>query len=102
MVDLAGAVRLAGIPQGSLEWLSEWDLRITGSKCYSLYTYAKGVNPDWQRKMASLDKARGFVGSVATKYGQKHRTGRDPAGAISRPTEARCHASGGKVVQKSG
>ena len=72
MVDLAGAVRLAGIPQGSLEWLSEWDLRITGSKCYSLYTYAKGVNPDWQRKMASLDKARGFVGSVATKYGQKH------------------------------
>ena len=72
VVDHGRACQLASFAQGSDEWSKARDVRITGSKCYSLYTHAaKGPNADWAKKLATLEKSRMFAGNSATCYGQK-------------------------------
>lgn len=37
--------------QNSKEWQMQRAIRITASSCYSLYTYSKNENPNWERKI---------------------------------------------------
>ena len=72
VVDQNKACRLAGCAQGSDEWAEARDVRITGSKCYALFTHdAKGRNANWDKKLIALEKSRMFAGNAATRYGQK-------------------------------
>lgn len=69
-VDDAIAICKATLSQASALWLVERKLRITGSICYSLYTYSKNKTPDWPKKIKSLYNGD-FKGNEATRYGLK-------------------------------
>lgn len=70
-VDHAGACKIAQQSQGSEGWAKERAVRITGSKCYELFTYSRGNSPDWTKKLSSLEKSKDFTGNAATRYGQR-------------------------------
>ena len=69
-VDVDKAVNVALAPQGSEVWRRERAVRITGSVCHSLYTYWKRGG-DWQKKLASMEKAQTWSGNSATAHGIK-------------------------------
>ncbi|XP_043210531.1 uncharacterized protein LOC122375293 [Amphibalanus amphitrite] len=94
-VDHEAACRIAGFAQGSEEWMKARDLRITGSKCYELYTHeAKGAKADWVAKLGAIERAKGFAGNAATRYGQKCE------GAAIQMYEGMCE--GGECIVKCG
>lgn len=58
----------AQLNQGSGEWLNNRSLRITGSKCYSFYTYFSNSNPNWDKKFSS-EYTNSFTGNADTLHG---------------------------------
>nr|XP_042911498.1 uncharacterized protein LOC122272199 [Parasteatoda tepidariorum] len=56
--------------QGSNSWICERKKRITGSTCYSLFTYSRNKNPDWKKKIASATEDV-FSGNAYTFHGQE-------------------------------
>ena len=49
-------------------WFQERFIRITGSKCYSLFTYSKNKKPDCNKKLETIFKSS-FSGTDATMHG---------------------------------
>uniref|UniRef100_A0ABD2WQR0 YqaJ viral recombinase domain-containing protein n=1 Tax=Trichogramma kaykai TaxID=54128 RepID=A0ABD2WQR0_9HYME len=49
-------------------WLEERKYRITGSKCYSIFTYGKGKQVDWVKKAKNMLSAASYK-TDAMKYG---------------------------------
>ena len=71
-VGVTGALSIMREYQGSPRWVAEREGRITGSMCYSLYTYARsrGVELDeWEGKLSAMTKP--FRGNQATIYGKR-------------------------------
>ncbi|XP_054711621.1 uncharacterized protein LOC129221191 [Uloborus diversus] len=64
------AQNLASLKQHSDEWFCERRKRITGSTCYSLFTYARNKNPNWKKKVQSITE-NVFAGNAATAYGNE-------------------------------
>ena len=54
--------------QNSDQWKLAHSVRITASNCYSLFTYNKNVNPNWDSKVEKFISSR-FTGIKATKFG---------------------------------
>lgn len=52
----------------SSEWKKQRSLRITASKCYTLYTYSKSKNQNWDKKCNSYINSKPFF-SKHTNYG---------------------------------
>lgn len=70
-VTLEQALQLATrtIEQHSNDlWNLERRKRITGSKCYELFTYCKNSSPNWQKKIENIINSP-FKGNANTKYG---------------------------------
>lgn len=57
------------LPQNNVYWKEERRLRITASQCYSLFTYTKNKNPDWEKKISNYVNPKQFKSS-ATEYGK--------------------------------
>lgn len=74
--------------QDSEQWIKERQKRITGSVCYTLYTYSRNKSPDWHKKLNALYSAN-FGGNYATEYGNEME---------KRAREAYSHITGYKVV----
>lgn len=55
--------------QNNIYWKNERRLRITASQCYSLYTYTRNKNPDWDKKMLNYVNPKVFK-SFSTDYGR--------------------------------
>ena len=68
VVDLEKAVNVAMAPQGSELWHRERKVRITGSICHGLLTYARKQG-DWSKKLESLEKGQKWTGNSATLHG---------------------------------
>ncbi|KAJ3662700.1 hypothetical protein Zmor_007035 [Zophobas morio] len=47
-------------------WMQERQYRITGSRCYTLFTYSQG---DWHTKAVKYFYPKSFKGTYATRYG---------------------------------
>ncbi|XP_023217990.1 uncharacterized protein LOC111620309 [Centruroides sculpturatus] len=62
---------LKNIVQGDPIWNTERSFRISGSKCYSLYTFNSCNIEDWTKKIRSL-YFNSFAGNEATRYGLSH------------------------------
>lgn len=62
------------ICQTSKESYSEWQkqrrYRITGSRCYGLYTFSRRINADWDKKCDQYFNPKTFK-SIYTEYGKK-------------------------------
>jgi len=54
--------------QNEEKWFRERKLRITGSKCYCLYTYSSNKKADWAKKIRGTFNSN-FTGNQATLYG---------------------------------
>lgn len=54
-----------------LNWHREREFRITGSVCYSVYTYTKNKTADWNKKCDSVFSTKEFK-TVYTEYGKKN------------------------------
>lgn len=57
------------LAQNNFYWKQERRLRITASQCYSLFTYTKNKNPDWEKKISSYINPKQFK-SASTEYGK--------------------------------
>ncbi|KAJ8976851.1 hypothetical protein NQ317_012975 [Molorchus minor] len=57
--------------QGSDAWNKERQLRITGSTCYSLYTYGRGHTVDWESHAKKFFSPKGFKNKF-TEHGLKY------------------------------
>jgi YqaJ-like viral recombinase domain len=68
-IDLKSATELNKMTstQNNSVWKNARKLRITASSCYSLYTYAKNKNPDWEKKYEGLHRS---FSTPATVYGK--------------------------------
>jgi len=49
-------------------WKKMRQCRITGTSSYNFFTYAKGINSNWDFKVKSVMFSK-FIGNSATKYG---------------------------------
>jgi YqaJ-like viral recombinase domain len=79
------------VQQNGPLWMRERKLRITGSVCYSIFTYVKNKSPDWGKKLDSLMNST-FRGNANTIRGQQS----EPA------ARAAYHALTGNEVQAMG
>lgn len=66
--DSAKQLALNTVCQNNSLWSDERKRRITGSNCYSIFTYTKNKNPDWAKKVQSLYFST-FRGNENTDYG---------------------------------
>jgi YqaJ-like viral recombinase domain len=68
-IDLKSATELNKMTstQNNPLWKNARKLRITASTCYSLYTYSKNKNPDWEKKYDGLHRS---FSTPATVYGK--------------------------------
>ncbi|CAG9829748.1 unnamed protein product [Diabrotica balteata] len=50
-------------------WMQYWQIRITGTSAYNLYTYYCGKNTSWETKLLKIMFPK-FAGNHATRYGK--------------------------------
>lgn len=73
-----------------ISWQNERHLRITGSRCYSLFTYTKNKNPNWREKALKHFYPTPFT-SVYTKHGIKYeQIARDVYENVTSATVKQC------------
>lgn len=71
-VSYEDSVRLCleTVAQAGTVWKDARAVRITGSNCYSFFTYSQNKNPDWTLKVSRLLKSS-FKGNKATLHGKR-------------------------------
>ena len=55
-----------------VEWKKKRQFRVTGSRCYALYTYSKNKNPNWKQKTQKYFYPKAFKKTMAMKHGIKN------------------------------
>lgn len=70
-LDTALELAVATIGQQNELWHLARRRRITGSRCYSLYTYCSNKHPDWAKKIKDY-LCPSFKGNTYTEYGKKY------------------------------
>lgn len=53
-------------------WKKKRQFRITGSRCYALYTYTKNKTPNWEQKSQQYFYPKVFKKTAAIKHGIKY------------------------------
>lgn len=69
-VDKAAEINVKTLSQKGPEWNVQRRKRITASRAYPIYTYAKNKNPDWEKKF-QLYINPSSIKTKAMLYGQK-------------------------------
>ncbi|XP_066587824.1 uncharacterized protein [Prorops nasuta] len=55
-------------------WIKERQFRVTGSRCYALYTYMRNKTPNWEKKSNQYFYPKPFKQTEAIKHGIEYET----------------------------
>ena len=60
--------------KNKISWKQERQFRVTGSRCYALYTYTKNKAPNWEQKSQQYFYPKAFKKTKAIKHGIKYES----------------------------
>ncbi|KAB0790239.1 hypothetical protein PPYR_15428 [Photinus pyralis] len=72
-IETALDIAMTTVEQNNDIWKNHRKLRITGSRCYELFTYCKNKDPNWKKKLFNIINST-FHGNIYTDYGNKYES----------------------------